>query len=138
MKELKLDNQTIDKVSKILNKKNELIQILNSNNKNILIKSIIKDIGYDLILDLINIYEFKNDCSLIDLINIIEEYKLKNIPIFLSDLDINGNDIKSMGFSGKQIGYILNILLNEVHKDESLNKKNKLIQKLKEIETNIN
>lgn len=52
-------------------------------------------------------------------------------PYRVDMLDINGNDLVILGFKGKEIGEKLDYLLNLVIKDPNLNKKAKLIEKLK-------
>ena len=42
-------------------------------------------------------------------------------PYRLSDLEINGNDLIELGYSGKQIGNILNALLDMVMRDAVVN-----------------
>ena len=45
----------------------------------------------------------------------------------IKDLDINGKDIESLGYRGKDIGEKLNILLNKVIENPELNKKEVLM-----------
>ena len=45
----------------------------------------------------------------------------------IKDLKLSGNDIKTLGFKGKQIGEIQHFLFNKVIKDMTLNKKDILI-----------
>ncbi|MBO5911980.1 MAG: CCA tRNA nucleotidyltransferase, partial [Clostridia bacterium] len=52
-------------------------------------------------------------------------------PYRVDMLDINGNELVKLGFKGKEIGEKLDYLLNLVIKDSNLNKKAKLIEKLK-------
>lgn len=47
--------------------------------------------------------------------------------VFIKDLLISGNDIKKLGFTGKQIGSVLNYLLNIIHSDHEKNDYKKLI-----------
>ena len=49
-------------------------------------------------------------------------------PYKISDLKINGDDIKALGFSGKEIGKILKYLLNIVIEDKEKNEKSELIE----------
>ncbi len=46
----------------------------------------------------------------------------------LSDLAVNGNDIKNLGFEGSQIGVVLNFLLSAVIEDNLKNEKDELIK----------
>lgn len=48
-------------------------------------------------------------------------------PLFIKDLKVDGNTLKSMGYTGKGIGKILNHLLNKVLEDPHLNTKELLI-----------
>lgn len=47
-------------------------------------------------------------------------------PLYIKDLDINGDDLKEMGIQGKQIGVTLKKLLKKVHKEPALNQKSML------------
>ncbi|WP_024653344.1 CCA tRNA nucleotidyltransferase [Borrelia persica] len=65
--------------------------------------------------------------------NKIKRNKLLNDPLSLKELQINGNDIKELKLkNNKDIGQILNNLLQEVLMNPKLNKKEILIQKIKE------
>jgi len=50
----------------------------------------------------------------------------------ISDLDIDGNDLKEMGYNGKEIGDILQKLLDKVIDDPVLNEKSRLKEIVKE------
>lgn len=52
---------------------------------------------------------------------------VKDDPITLRELKINGNDLKNMGYSGNEIGVVLEKLLDEVLKDKNLNNKDALM-----------
>ena len=52
-------------------------------------------------------------------------------PYLISHLDIKGDDLISLDYSGGEIGEKLEYLKNEVIKDSTLNQKGKLINKLK-------
>jgi len=58
----------------------------------------------------------------------ISKVKAEDMALKVTDLDINGNDLKELGFEGKRIGEILNVLLERVIEDPLLNDKNKLIE----------
>ena len=57
----------------------------------------------------------------------------KNECYSIASLDISGADIKKLGYTGKEIGYILNILLNAVIDEKVLNVKGRLIKYLNRI-----
>ena len=56
--------------------------------------------------------------------------------IFLKDLKINGNDIKRLGFSGENIGRILNYLLDIVHALPEKNLYDTLVCEVNELKKN--
>ncbi len=58
----------------------------------------------------------------------LEKLEKENLCLKISDLAINGNDLKKLGFSGKEIGEKLEFLLNKVIKNEAENKKENLIE----------
>jgi len=45
----------------------------------------------------------------------------------LSQLEVNGNDIMNLGYTGEEIGHILNALLKAVIEDKIQNKKEVLL-----------
>ena len=49
------------------------------------------------------------------------------MPLYLSDLAVNGNDLLDIGIKGKEIGEMLNALLVSVIRGETKNEKNSLI-----------
>ncbi|GIX43334.1 MAG: cytidine(C)-cytidine(C)-adenosine (A)]-adding enzyme [Leptospiraceae bacterium] len=59
------------------------------------------------------------------------KYVLEKEPIIINDLSINGEDLKQLGYSGKEIGLKLNELLEFVLENPSLNTKEQLKKFLK-------
>lgn len=57
----------------------------------------------------------------------------ENAPLSLKDLAINGNDLINIGITGKQIGWTLNELLQDVLESPSDNTKEKLLEIAKNI-----
>ena len=112
--------------------KNDFIKSISKQNdvdtKKYLFKKIIFDIGYDNIYKLLTLVSFKERIDLSDDLTIINDIKNNNEAVFISDLDIDGNDIISLGKSGKEVGDVLNRLLDEVHKNPMLNNKNSLLK----------
>ena len=51
----------------------------------------------------------------------------------IKNLKVNGRDIMSLGYKNKEVGEVLNYLLEIVIEDYTLNKKDVLIKKIKEI-----
>lgn len=70
--------------------------------------------------DILNIDILKHKSLLDEIIENDEPYKI-------SHLDISGKDIMALGYNGKQVGEKLDFLLNEVVKDSTLNKREKLL-----------
>ncbi len=65
------------------------------------------------------------------LFELYKEIKENKEPFGIKNLDINGNDLKELGYEGKQIGEVLNILLEKVIENPELNEKEKLIEIVK-------
>lgn len=108
------------------------------------IKRAINAVGDDIFLDLINLK--RADCLSKNLIrtkerlpyfdtleSLYHEIKGGNEGFLLKDLAVNGRDIMSQGYSGKDVGRILNILLEYVIDNPEENQKEKLINKIKEL-----
>lgn len=65
----------------------------------------------------------------------ISQVRQKDMALKVTDLDVNGEDLITMGIEkGPQIGYILNKLLDIVIEDPLMNDKDKLIEKAREIQ----
>lgn len=112
-----LKNIEIDHLNKV-----EIKKILSGVDRNLLeeyldISRIIydKEKKVDEIIDILNEIEENNEC-----------YTIKN-------LKVNGRDIMSLGYKNKEVGEVLNYLLEIVIEDYTLNKKDVLIKKIKEI-----
>ena len=59
--------------------------------------------------------------------NILEEIKAENTCLSLKDLAVNGHDLMAMGITGKEIGTMLNALLEQVLDDKLPNEKSALL-----------
>ena len=133
LNDLRFDNETKDECSLIIKYKNYFEDnIIKNNFSEYHIKKLLFKIGYKYLFDLVTIYSHKNNIDLNSLIQIVNNLKNNNEPIFIKDLDINGNDLISLGFKEKQIGECLINLLDEVHRDKQYNIKNRLINLAKE------
>lgn len=78
--------------------------------------------------------ELRNlDITQSELNKIIEEGE----PFTVKELNINGNDVKTLGFKGKQIGDILNALLEKIISDELVNEKEILLSYVKTYQTEL-
>lgn len=67
------------------------------------------------------------------LFELYHEIKENREPFGLKNLAVNGNDLKALGYEGKQIGEVLNFLLEKVIENPELNEKEKLLKKLKDL-----
>lgn len=67
------------------------------------------------------------------LFELYAEIKENKEPFGIKNLKINGQDIKELGYEGKQIGEILNILLEKVIENPEINEKEKLIKIVKDL-----
>lgn len=108
------------------------------------VKRAINDIGEDLFLDLLNLK--RADCKAQNFLltaprlkdyevleKIYNDIKKDNETFSLKNLAVNGNDLKDLGYSGKEIGEKLNLLLNHVIDFPEDNKKEILIKILPKI-----
>ena len=161
LRELKLDNSTISKVVLFLQNKKLFEEIKkNYNNKNdiieseygyyknvksysckkieVLIKQLLESLGYDLYDDFLKFISINSiDSNSIKFIKgKLEYYKNSDVPIFIRDLEIDGNIVKNIGFDGREVGYVLMKLKELVHKYPDFNKK-KLLQEIAGIAYNI-
>jgi tRNA nucleotidyltransferase/poly(A) polymerase len=53
--------------------------------------------------------------------------KQRSMPFSLKDMAINGNDLLSMGYAGKQIGEIFTDVLNKIYREELPNEKEQIL-----------
>lgn len=131
LKELKLDNDTIRKTLALLGAKIMYKEFISKKkvDTSIFTKALINYLKYDIIYDFLTlISENEKNTSLLNNIKrLVDEYRIKKIPIFISDLKINGVDLTKLGFVGEEIGIALNSLQKIVHKNSDYNDKDKLI-----------
>ncbi len=71
-----------------------------------------------------------SDCD--SYMKLVREIREEKGCLSLSDLEINGNDLISLGYRGKEIGKTLEMMLDKVLKSEIENKREKLMAFLKE------
>lgn len=137
LKRLKYDNSTIKKVTTLIrHHDDEFNNVYN-------IKKSISTLGQETFFDLISVQQAdalsKHDfCSkhideLEDIKKVATEIISNNECLTLKDLSLNGNDLKSMGISGKSIGDTLNMLLDNVLKGTLKNDRKSLIKHIKKI-----
>lgn len=134
LKELKLDNDTIKKVTYMLSGRTQYKKIEDyySSKKllefSIAIKELINTLDYELTYDfikLIEINEGKNDI-IIKVKEKVLEFEANKEAIFISDLDIGGKDLIELDYKGEEIGVALAELLKIVYKIPTVNNKKAL------------
>lgn len=136
LKRMKYDNNTINKVSILIKYHNRKID----SNKSI--RKLLSLIGEDNFRDLLKVkeadikaqnlkYYHERHNKLIEIEARLNEILSKNQCFLLKDLKVNGRDLLELGYSGKDIGDILNNLLEKVLENPDLNAKNKLISIIK-------
>ena len=112
-----LKNTNIEELNKI-----EIKKILNKIEKNL----------FEQYLDISKVI-CRNEKKINNIIDILKEIEENNECYTIKNLKINGNDIISLGYKNKEIGDILNNLLEAVIVNPKLNNKELLIKKIKEI-----
>ncbi|MFZ5642316.1 MAG: CCA tRNA nucleotidyltransferase [Bacillota bacterium] len=129
---LKYDRKTIRSVCLLAGERfsgNDFTQIKN-------VKKLMARVGTENIEDLFSLWRAvamtsagKEGCAGIEsLKKAVDEITIKKIPIQVSDLAINGNDLKALGIRpGRRMGYILYRLLDIVLERPEMNKKEILI-----------
>ncbi|MZK49744.1 CCA tRNA nucleotidyltransferase [Clostridium beijerinckii] len=134
LKYLKYDNNIINKVTLLIQYHDYRID-----NK-VSIKKLLREIGIDLFKDLIKIqradiltqdskYSEKHLINLDEAENILNEIIDNDECFNLKNLKINGGDLLSLGFNkGKEIGEMLNYLLDIVIENPKLNEKRELVK----------
>ncbi|MBQ7836795.1 MAG: HD domain-containing protein [Clostridia bacterium] len=75
-----------------------------------------------------SLFDYLDDCE-----RIIRKIKSENLAIKISDLNINGNDITSLGAKGETVGKILSKLLSDVVEEKIPNDKDILLSRAAEL-----
>lgn len=123
--DLKLDMDTINKVSKLIEEKNKVQQSNIKINEYFLdqktLKSLIFNLGFELAKEFLGVLAFKYNVNFNDIIEKINCYEKNATPIFLKDLAVNGDWFKDFGYSGPDIGYAMNFVLSKIWENEKLN-----------------
>ncbi|SFC22197.1 CCA tRNA nucleotidyltransferase [Clostridium uliginosum] len=134
LKDLKYDNDTINKVTTLIKYHDSTLKTKLS------VKRMLNKIGEDLLRDLIKvqradvlaqnpIYEKDRILNLVNVENKLNDIIEQSECVNLKDLEINGQDLINIGFNkGKEIGQILNYLLDLVIETPNLNNKEILLK----------
>jgi tRNA nucleotidyltransferase (CCA-adding enzyme) len=116
LKNLKMDNKTINIVSKVIEKLNAEIQ-----KDGVFIKKLAGEIGFDAFRVLAAAKKDREALRIFE--------SVSSDPIFIKDLKINGDDLKAAGLKdGKKIGEALKFLRDRVLQNPELNEKNFLLE----------
>lgn len=137
LKDLKFDNNTINKVSKLVKNHMKI-----PSTKNIVkVKKYINQVGkenLDILFQLMiadrkaSAYEYRKYDDILKLKRLCEKIINSKEPLTLNEVAINGNDLISQDIAeGKNIGIILKYLLDLVIEKPELNNKKTLIEKAK-------
>ncbi len=142
MMRLRFDNNTKNQVVTLVSLHDSPITVNNETKPSKKrLKKIMSQIGKNLIYDLIEIKRcdnsaqnpkyYRGDDFYEETYTIIDEIIENNECFSVKDLKINGNDLINMGYEGKQIGKILNTVLEKVIGDKLNNKKNEIKEYVK-------
>ncbi len=128
LKNLKFDNKTIKTAVNVLN--NFDVSALNSAYE---VKKKLNAMGEENFLLLLRVkkaqgFDVKKIKAIFD--------EAKNEPYTIKDLAINGNMLMEMGINGKEIGFVLNSVLDLVMKNPQINEKDVLINEALKIKDN--
>lgn len=134
---LKFDNKTIDKVCLLVYEHMSKHELLNNKTK----KKFINRVGTDNLDDLFELQiadikasakEYQDFSQVLKLKEDCRRILTEKEPLKIKDLKINGNDLIKLGINpGKEVGLILNSLLEEVLEDPGINEREKLLEIVK-------
>ena len=138
LKRLKYDNETTENVLKLIKYHDLVIE-----NNEVQIKKLLSKLGEEQFFRLLEIKKADTLAQSKDLayrLIIVDEISatanrvLEEAQCFsLKDLAVNGNDIMTLGYKGKRVGEILNLLLENVIANNLPNSKEKLIEYVKDL-----
>ena len=99
------------------------------------IKKILSGVDRNLLEEYLDISRiiYDKEKKVDEIIDILSEIEENNECYIIKNLKVNGRDIMSLGYKNKEVGEVLNYLLEIVIEDYTLNKKDVLIKKIKEI-----
>lgn len=139
LKRLKFDNKTIDTVSLLVYEHMSKFDKIKTSS----IKKFMSRVGVQNLEDLFELQiadlkgsakEFHDFSKVLDLKHKCQVILDEKQPLSIKDLNINGSDLIGLGIKqGKQIGEVLNMLLEMVLEDPELNDRKKLIEIINEM-----
>lgn len=132
LKRLKFDNKTIDEVGKLI-----YSHMISTDLNTKSIKKLINRVGKNNIYNLIELMisdrkgcakGYRNYDDILELKNKVSKILNEKQPLSVKDLDINGYDLIKLGYKGREIGEMLDILLASVLESPELNSREVLLQ----------
>ena len=131
LRRLRYSNNTIELVALLCKK--HMIDTRNITKKGI--RKLISLFGKDYIYYLIELQRADSSSTTLGgddaLKNKVEEVLSEEDIFSLKDIDIDGNDVKNLGYKGKEIGYILKYLFDKVMENPKINEKTILLEIIK-------
>ncbi len=131
LKRLRYSNNTIELVALLCKK--HMIDTRNITKKGI--RKLISLFGKDYIYYLIELQRADSSSTTLGgddaLKNKVEEVLAEEDIFSLKDMDIDGNDIKNLGYKGREIGNILKYLFDKVMENPKINEKTILLEIIK-------
>lgn len=131
LKRLRYSNNTIELVALLCKK--HMIDTRNITKKGI--RKLISLFGKDYIYYLIELQRADSSSTTLGgddaLKNKVEEVLSEEDVFSLKDMDIDGNDVKNLGYKGKEIGNILKYLFDKVMENPKINEKIILLEIIK-------
>lgn len=131
LKRLRYSNNIIELVALLCKK--HMIDTRNITKKGI--RKLISLFGKDYIYYLIELQRADSASNTLGgddtLKNKVEEVLAEEDVFSLKDMDIDGNDVKNLGYKGKEIGDILKYLFDKVMENPQINEKTKLLEIIK-------
>lgn len=121
---------------KASNKQNDYFKALDSikldiTSSKVDIKKALRNTDFETLSDYIQYRSFKDNLDFSKVLLYVNEIKDKNEPYALSHLAVTGDDLKALGFKGKNIGNTLETLLSAVVISPEKNQKDILLSILK-------
>ena len=131
---MKIDSKTIENISNLVRKHMVLHRDLSDKKMN----KLLSEMGYEQLLKLIQHSNADNESKNSELVKsneilyeMLNKAQEKNMQLTVNDLAIDGNDLMSLGFRGKEIGKIKKELLEKYLNEEIKNDRESLLKYLK-------
>ena len=131
---MKIDSKSIENISNLVRKHMALHRDLSDKKMN----KLLSEMGYEQLLKLIQHSNADNESKNSELVKsneilyeMLNKAQEKNMQLTVNDLAIDGNDLMSIGFRGKEIGKIKKELLEKYLNEEIKNDRESLLKYLK-------